>query len=93
MARKPKIHPKFRALKKGDRVEVEWLDAACTLNWDEKQISTWIEDGGEPARTIGYVAYFDNRCIILPCEIFKDGSKRGITVIPAAMVQRVRRLK
>lgn len=84
---------KFRGLRKGDRVEVEWLDAAAMTDWDDKVIREWINEGGAHAKTIGYVAHFDDKGILLPCEQFSDGTRRGITYIPAGMVTKVRKLK
>ena len=84
---------KHKGIKKGDLVEVSWLDAACMLDWDQKDVSNWIKYGGAPAKTLGYVEYLDDKGIILPCERFLDGTKRSITYIPMGMITKIRKLK
>jgi len=84
---------KYKNIKKGMLVEVYWLDAACTLDWDVKDINSWIKEGGSPARTLGYVEHIDDKGIVLPCEKFDDGVKRSITYIPMGMITKIRRLK
>lgn len=82
-----------RKIKEGTLVEVEWLDAAFMLDLDEKTLATWIKEGGSRAHIVGYVLHHDSKGIVLPCESFEDGTKRGITYIPSGMIKRIRKVK
>ena len=74
-------------------VAVYWLDAAFMLNEDEETIEGWLEAGGESACTVGFLYKSNEKCVIIAQEAFTDGSYRGLTMIPNAMVTRIEVLK
>lgn len=75
------------------RVEVSWLDAAFALDEDPKDMMLWKKHGGIKAKTIGYVIEENDLCIIVASEVFEDGTRRGLTVVPRRMITKILELK
>lgn len=69
------------------------MDAAFMLDEDIKDMKAWIKRGGIHAKTIGYVIHEDEKSVIVANEVFEDGTRRGLTVIPKGMITEIKKLR
>lgn len=72
---------------------IYWLDAAFNLDEDPEELAQWLEKGGSPACTVGFLYQSNEKCVIISNELFEDGTHRGLTIIPKGMITKMELLK
>lgn len=76
--------------KRGDLVEVAWLDAHFSTDPDEAFVSS-ASQGGERVYSVGFLCMIFPKSIVLVTELDKaKGPSRDFTCIPRAMVEEIR---
>ena len=82
---------KARNLKKNQLIEVEWVDIVSVAEWlTEEKAMTY------PATTCkdaGYVLKSDNTLLRLSSSIQTNDKERNVTVIPWAVIGKIRKIK
>jgi|SRR5579871_1246320 len=71
-------------------VVVEWIDTANVAAWQEPgELAEWAKDGGWVCRSVGWVAYEDDECVVLSARRADSGQWGLSERIPKSAIRAV----